>query len=76
MYANIFQLEDSNKKYCRDLDEIRRDKDEMNTKIKAMAEDLEKAQSTSTNQDQEREQLKKQLADEKLKKIQVCAVLK
>ena len=48
----------------------------MNTKIKAMAEDLEKAQSTSTNQDQEREQLKKQLADEKLKKIQVCAVLK
>ena len=67
----ILQLEDSNKKYCRDLDEIRRDKDEMNLKIKALAEDLDKAQSTSSNQGQEREQLKKQLADEKLKKIQV-----
>lgn len=71
----ILQLEDSNKKYCRDLDEIRRDKDEMNLKIKSLSEDLDKAQSTSTNQDQEREQLKKQLADEKLKKIQVYGAL-
>ena len=70
--SSFLQLEDSNKKYCRDLDEIRRDKDEMNLKIKSLSEDLDKAQSTSTNQDQEREQLKKQLADEKLKKIQVC----
>ena len=65
------QLEDSNKKYCRDLDDIRSEKDEMNLKIKALSEDLDKAQSKGTNQDQEREQLKKQLADEKLKKIQV-----
>ena len=71
-----FKLEDSNKKYCRDLDELRREKDEMNSKIKTLSEDLDKAQSTSSNQDHEREQLKKQLADEKLKKIQVGMIFK
>ena len=64
-------MEDSNKKYCRDLDDIRAEKDEMNTRIKAMSEEIEKAQSASSNQDQEKEQLKKVLAEERLKKIQV-----
>ncbi len=67
----LAQLEDSNKKYCRDLDEIRREKDELNSRIKALGDELGRAQSTTTDSDQAREVLEKRLAEEKLKKIQV-----
>ena len=36
MTCTMFQLEDNNNKYCTDVDDLHRDKDELNNKIKSL----------------------------------------
>jgi hypothetical protein len=84
-------MEDSNKKALSDVEEARREKDELNLQIQKLQNgariimlwlqwvynyrlviaDVEEMMNDSTNSNVEMEQLKKTLADERMKKIQV-----
>lgn len=61
----IAALEDQKRDYVVNLEKLQQDKDDLNNKIKRLSEDLQSSKSQS-----EMDILKKQLADEKLKKIQ------
>ena len=71
----VSNLEDSNKKYARDSEELLRDKGNLNNTVKKLKKNMETMHSGTTSTDIEIASLKKQLEEERLKKIQVCCMV-
>ena len=71
----VSNLEDSNKKYARDSEELLRDKGNLNNTVKKLKKNMETMHSGTTSTDIEIASLMKQLEEERLKKIQVCCMV-
>ena len=75
MTSNMSNLEDSNKKYARDSEELLRDKGNLNNTVKKLKKNMETMHSGTTSTDIEIASLMKQPEEERLKKIQVCCMV-
>uniref|UniRef100_K1QTL3 non-specific serine/threonine protein kinase n=1 Tax=Magallana gigas TaxID=29159 RepID=K1QTL3_MAGGI len=63
-------MEDSKREYSKEIEELTAEKNDLNSRLQKLSEDLRQVQSQSGGSSSEIEKLKKNLEEEKLKKIQ------
>lgn len=68
--AAINSLEDQNRKLAKDLEELQKEKESLKIQLKQLQSDMDDIQSDSTKEGTEIQQLRKHLADERMKKEQ------